>query len=117
MNGPVATEELTVPLCDAERLFKTKHSQGPNNSPLLVCQQQCPQTPTYIRVIQATADIVSSDPDVKTSDPTSPFRLLRKPDFQQTTAATYQKPLELRTATQRQQQLISCICDLQLHSS
>lgn len=44
----------------------------------------------------------------------SPFRELRKSDFQQTT--TYQKPLELRTATQRQQQLISYFCDLQLHS-
>lgn len=52
----------------------------------------------------------------KTSDPMSPFRELRKSDFQQTTTATYQKPLELRTATQRQQQLISYFCDLQLHS-
>lgn len=62
----LATEELIVPLGDAERFFKTKHNQGPNNSPLLECQQQYPQTPIHIRErsIQARADIISSDPDV-----------------------------------------------------
>lgn len=53
---------------------------------------------------------------LRTSDHISSPKKLKNTDVQQTTTATYQKPLELRTATQRRQQSMSHIHDLRPHS-
>lgn len=53
---------------------------------------------------------------LRTSDHISSPKKLKKTDVQQTTTATYQKPLELRTATQRRQKSMSHIHDLRPHS-
>lgn len=109
-------------LCKAERLCVPKHSQGVNYSPLLK-GQQCSVLEHQLAPgrgapnEQQVSFLLTQTGAVRIADPTSHIGKLKKPDFKQTATATYQTPLELRTATQRQQnQLISYIHDRQLHS-
>lgn len=99
-----------------------KHSQGLNYSPLLKGQQHsvlehqlAPERGAPNE--QQASFLLTQMCAFRTPDPTSHIRKLKKPDFKQTATATYQKPLEVRTATQRQQQrLISYIRDRRLPS-
>lgn len=100
----------------------TKHSQGVNYSPLLKGQQRsvlehqlAPQRGAPSE--QQAQFLLAQMCALRTTEPTSHIRKLKKPDFKQTATATYQMPPELGTATQRQQQpLISYIHDRRLHS-
>lgn len=101
----------------------TRHSQGANYSPLLKGQQHSalesqlgPErgAPSKQRALFLLTQMCA----LRTPDPTSHIRNLNNPDFKKTAAATYQMPLELRNATQRQQQQsISYIHDPWLHSA
>lgn len=99
----------------------TKHSQRVNHSPLLkgqqynvLEQQLAPKREAASK--QQTSCLLTQMCSLRTPDPVSHIRKVKKPDFKKMAATAYKIPLEL-TATRRQQQLISHIHDKLLHSS